>query len=216
MNNSIDMEEILPKNGFLANSEEHMSAIEAHLKNSEGGEGGRSNAAVLAARAKDGDQLAQYYYGVSLALGYGCEKNNKLAFFWFMQAAVEKEAPKKKDASPENESALEEKAAPKKKVSRKDNAAIEKKPVPEPDPATKALIEKCRVEAALRVGDCFFYGKGVARSYVKAAHWYGKAAAKGNEEGEKKVSSCKCIMNPIKKEKAKGQKAEPAGKDGKE
>lgn len=199
-NNSFNMKGILPKDGFFANAEEHKNHINAYLdsiklpheddKAVKEDDKAVKKLAALAAKAKAGDVVAQYYYGVSLALGYYCQKNNKNAFLAFMQASAEKEVRKEKEATPQDGPATDGKAASKKKHVGKKKSSAEKKHVQETDPAVEALVEKVRTEAQLRVGDCFYYGKGVARSYVKAFHWYGKAAGKDNAEAQLRVGDC--------------------------
>jgi len=211
MNNTVNMKGILPKDGFFANAEEHKNNINAYLDSiklpheddkavKENDKAVKENdkavkfLAALAAKAKDGDVVAQYYYGVSLALGYYCEKNHKKAFLAFMQASAEKEVRKEvrkeKEATPQDGPATDGKAASKKKHAGKKKSSAEKKHVQETDPAVEAIVGKVRTEAQLRVGDCFYYGRGVARSYVKAFHWYGKAAGKDNAEAQLRVGDC--------------------------
>ena len=49
--------------------------------------------------------------------------------------------------------------------------------------------EQGLAEAQFNLGNCYYWGEGVAKDNEKALKWYQKAAAQGNEDAKKALES---------------------------
>jgi antitoxin component YwqK of YwqJK toxin-antitoxin module len=61
---------------------------------------------------------------------------------------------------------------------------ITEEPLPKGLEALKALAEKGDAKAQNKLGEKYYYGRGVEKDYKKAINWYRKAAEQGNDSGQ--------------------------------
>jgi len=56
-------------------------------------------------------------------------------------------------------------------------------------PVNRVRAERGDAKSQLELGGMYYYGKGVPKDYVEAAHWYLKSAEQGNANAQYSIAS---------------------------